>query len=245
MFKLVAIICLALSATFAIGEEIGSLTLLSVLGDNINVVTHRQETGSHVDQNRRTVMETAPGVVDTMVVAAGAAAIKNAGVLGDSQVQALVYPGEHDTAAWFDGKKFNPPADLAAAITKTSATRVLLFIAHRAPSMLKARKASMGSGHLDGLGFYVDRETKMRRSDTGEVGVGFLAPYAYMKVILINVATGEVEREQVISASATISVARNKEGFDPWDTLDSSQKVAAINRLVRGELGKVVPGLLR
>jgi hypothetical protein len=77
------------------------------------------------------------------------------------------------------------------------------------------------------------------------VGVGFLAPYAYMKVILINVATGEVEREQVISASNTISVARNKDGFDPWDTLDSSQKVAAINRLVRGELDKVVPGLLR
>ena len=41
MFKPVAIICLALSATFALGGEIGSLTLLLVLGDNINVVTHR------------------------------------------------------------------------------------------------------------------------------------------------------------------------------------------------------------
>jgi len=103
----------------------------------------------------------------------------------------------------------------------------------------------MGSGYQEGLGFYVDRETRMRRSDTGEAGIGFLAPYAYMKVLLVNLATGHVEREQLISVSNTISVARNKDGFDPWETLDPAQKVAAINRLVRAELGKVVPGLLR
>jgi hypothetical protein len=111
--------------------------------------------------------------------------------------------------------------------------------------MLKARKASMGSGHLEGLQLYVDRETRMRHSDTGEAGIGFLAPYAYMKLVLVNLATGAVEREKVISASNTISVARNKDGFDPWDTLDTAQKVTAINRLVRAELGKVVSGLLR
>jgi hypothetical protein len=111
--------------------------------------------------------------------------------------------------------------------------------------MLKVRKGSVGSGHLEGIGFYVDRDARMRRSDTGEVGIGFLAPYAYIKVILVNLALGEVVREHMVTASNTISAARNKEGFDPWDALDSTQKVAAINRLVRAELNKVVPAMLQ
>ena len=129
-----------------------------------------------------------------------------------AEVQALSYPGAHGSAAWFEGKKFTPTADLAAALAQTSATHLLLIQAQRSPSMLKARNASLGSGYLEGLGFYIDRELKMRRSDNGQVGVGFLAPYAYIKLQLINLASGETEREQVMTASGTISAAKNPRG---------------------------------
>jgi hypothetical protein len=102
----------------------------------------------------------------------------------------------------------------------------------------------MGSGHLEGLGFYLDREQKLRRSDTGQLGVGFLAPYAYIKLLLIDLSSGQVEREHAIAASRTISAARNKDGFDPWQSLDAAQKLAAINGLMRGEFKKAMPELL-
>jgi hypothetical protein len=245
MVKFLRIAIFALCTSSAFGNEVRSIALLSVLGDNISVVSYRPNTGSHIDQNRHSALNAGDRVVDSMVMSAAATAVKTSGALSDMQVSAINYPGANDALTWLDGKKFTPPAELSAVIARSDFTHLMLILPQRAPSMLKVRKGSVGSGHLEGIGFYVDRDARMRRSDTGEVGIGFLAPYAYIKVILVNLALGEVVREQMVTASNTISAARNKEGFDPWDALDSTQKVAAINRLVRAELNKVVPAMLQ
>ena len=246
MFRLVMLLLTALLLTpGAHAAEARKLALLSVMGDSLDVVTHRPAIGSSLDKNQHDSLNTGDGVINTMVLTEAMAAIHRAGLQNDTDVQALTYAGAHDTALWFEGKRFAPPADLGAALTQTAATHLLLIQAHRAPSMLKARNASLGSGYLEGLGFYIDREQKMRRSDNGQVGVGFLAPYAYIKLRLINLASGEVEREQIMTASSTISSAKNPDGVDPWNALDAAQKVSAIRRLLRGELNRALPEMLR
>ena len=246
MFRLVSLILAALLLTpVAQAAEARKLAIMSVMGDSLDVVTHRPAIGSSIDKNQHDSLKTGDGVIDTLVLNETIAAIQHAGAQNATEVQALSYPGAHGNAAWFEGKRFAPPADLAAALAQTSATHLLLIQAHRAPSTLKARHASVGSGYLEGLGFYIDRELKMRRSDNGQVGVGFLAPYAYIKLQLINLASGETEREQVLTASSTISSAKNAEGDDPWNALDAAQKIAAIRRLLRAELNRALPELLQ
>ncbi len=245
MLKLALLFLTALLSCGTHAAEGRKLALLSVMGDSLTVVTHRPAISSSIDKNQHDALKTGDGVIDTLVLNEAVAAIQRAGLHNAAEVQALSYPGAHGSAAWFEGKKFTPTADLAAALAQTSATHLLLIQAQRSPSMLKARNASLGSGYLEGLGFYIDRELKMRRSDNGQVGVGFLAPYAYIKLQLINLASGETEREQVMTASGTISAAKNPEGDDPWNALDAAQKMAAIRRLLRGELNRALPELLQ
>jgi hypothetical protein len=232
-----------LLAAGANAGEVRKLAILSALGGTLTVVTHRMETGSNLDRNQHEALETGDTALDTLAVNAVTEAIKSS-THGHPELQALIFPGQHDTTPWFDGKRFVPPDALRSALAETGATHLLLIVRHRAASMLKTRNASMGSGHLEGLGFYLDREQKLRRADTGQIGTGFLAPYAYLKLLLIDLASGEVEREHAIAASRTISAARNKDGFDPWQSLDAAQKLAAISALMRGEFKRALPELL-
>jgi len=110
--------------------------------------------------------------------------------------------------------------------------------------LLLASLLASGASADEGLGFYIDRELRIKRADTGELGQGVLAPFAYFKVWLIDLASGERVHEQAITASSTASVARNKNSLDPWDTLDAAQKVLALRRLIRSELDKALPKLL-
>ncbi|MEI7591564.1 MAG: hypothetical protein WCJ49_09720, partial [Deltaproteobacteria bacterium] len=59
---------------------------------------------------------------------------------------------------------------------------------------------------------YIDREQRLRRADTGEVGIGFLAPHACFKVFLIDLANGEIEREQAVDAEHQSAVAGDDHG---------------------------------
>lgn len=59
-----------------------------------------------------------------------------------------------------------------------------------------------------------------------------------------SVRRGTRAPEPVI-ASHSLSATRGKEGLDPWDALDAAQKVAAIQRLIRVELARVLPQILR
>jgi hypothetical protein len=242
--KLFLLLLAVFFAAAANAAAVRKLALLSALGGTLTVVTHRMETGSKLDRNQHEVLETGDTALDTLAVNAAIEAIQNNRTSDHTEFQALSFPGQHDTASWFDSKRFLPPVALHSALQQTGATHLLLILPHRATSMLKTRHAAMGSGHLEGLGFYLDREQKLRRSDTGQVGVGFLAPYVYVKLLLIDLSSGEVEREQAITASRTISAARNKDGFDPWQALDATQKLAAINGMMRGAFSKAMPELL-
>jgi len=51
-------------------------------------------------------------------------------------------------------------------------------------------------------------------------------------------------KEQTVRASATLSAARLKEGFDPWDVLTAGERVLILQKFVRTEASRVVSLLL-
>lgn len=219
---------------------------LSRVGDSLSVVRHEPEVGSHLDRNDRQTLALPDSGIDRMALLAVDKALKEA----DPQTQAtlLDQPPPADGAAvepLLDGDQFKPTEALSAALRTAGATHLILLSKYRSETLLKARHSHLGSGTLEGLGFYLDYTQKMRRSDTGESGQGFIAPYAYYRVSLIDLATLKVIKHHEVRASTTIGVARNREGFDPWETLSASQKLNMLLRFIRTETPPAVADVLQ
>lgn len=229
----------------AAAAEITGLGVASAMGDVLTVVVHRAEVGSRVDQN---LYQAAPNPDPSFdntarqVAAEGARSALPRATL----VQAVDLAGASSALArdWTDNKRFAPPAALLAQWQQAGLSHLLLVTRWRGATALKTLNTRVGSGHLEGLGFYVDKHQKMRRTDTGETGEGFLAPFAYLQLQLINLATGEVEKTEQVSSSSTLSAARNPTGTDAWSALEPAQKVRALQQLVRSGVGQAVPRLL-
>ena len=120
----------------------------------------------------------------------------------------------------------------------------MMVVRHRSNSSLRLANTSAGSGKIEGLGFYIDHNLRVNRSDTGERGVGYLAPFAYFKVYWIDYSNGAVLGDAVVTESTTLSAARSKASVNPWDALDASEKMRALQSLIARGMQRVVPQLL-
>jgi len=87
-------------------------------------------------------------------------------------------------------------------------------------------------GRLYGPGFYLDRVTGMQRRDTGETSIGFVAPFAYLRVSVVDVATMSLVSTATATESTTVSTANKRDAVNPWDALTSGEKVDYLQRVI-------------
>jgi hypothetical protein len=222
---------------------IEKLALVSTIGDTMTVVVYRPSVGSNLEQNRRQVFPMPDTTFDDTAIAAAKQAI---GRLPVATPMVVVVP-TMDAAAresTASAGRLQASAGMKAALQASGASHLLLLTKHRSLTMLKLRHSSTGSGHLEGLGFYIDRSLRTKRADTGQPATGFLAPYAYFQVALVDLATWDILKLETVLASSTVSAARVEDGVDPWDALSASDKVSALQKLIRNETARVVPLLL-
>lgn len=220
--------------------------VLSEFGREVNVVVYQPATGSHRDTNLRESIELDSDTYDRVVVVQARAALQRAEP--GAEIWAL---GRADTD-FFDpmslpgpGGTATLPADLAAALKEHHSTHLLLFTRLRAEAALRFPVSTRGNGRLEGLGFYLDGNLMTRRPDTGAVARGFLSPYAYFRVILIDLGNGQVLATRNVTASTTLSVARAPDNSsNPWDVLTPAQKAEALRRLLVSEVRRAVPAVL-
>ena len=105
------------------------------------------------------------------------------------------------------------------------------------------QKPYVGSGTLEGVGFFVGRTPAPAGADPNAAGPGFLSPFAYFRVSLVDLQTGKVLKEERGLASNTIDASNTMTG-NPWEALDSRQKIETLQAMVRTELGTVLPKVL-
>ena len=84
----------------------------------------------------------------------------------------------------------------------------------------------------------------MRRSDTGERGNGFLAPFVCVQPSVVDIATRQVIRREAIARGDTFSAARNPDGTDAWGALSSQAKVLMIKNMLGREVQRSVTLLM-
>lgn len=217
--------------------------VLSLIGDAMNVVTYQPAVAGNTDRNRRETHAVPGGEFDRAALLAADDALRRrepqAAVVLLAATPAL-YAG---APRLLDGKRPALPADLAATLEAQRATHFLLIRKHRADARVQAGGTLLGSGKLEGIGFYIDRETTLTRADTGQRGEGFLGPYAYIKLALVDLAAGVLVREDYLTGSAAVAAARSADG-DPWTALPEAQKVNVLGGLIAREVGNAVPRLL-
>ena len=251
-----SVYCMVFALSFAISEsraatpETPTYALLSLIGDKLDIVVAQYQTGSHMDQNRREpAVAIADPVFDNMAATAAGEAVRK--IIPRAELAILnsrspvLFAKQYELFEEKDGVIAIPDA-IRTALQNEKATDLILITKHRDDAQFEFTNAIEGAGMLEGLGFYLNGVTATRRADTGETGRGYIAPFVYAKVTLVDVQTSKVIKKQMIKASMTISSARVQESLaSPWSALSSAEKVSAINRLIQREMARVVPLLLK
>ena len=75
----------------------------------------------------------------------------------------------------------------------------------------------------------MDPTLRTRDLETNEIGTGFLAPFAYVKVTLVDATTMAVIREQDVEESNTMLTGKS---LNPLDALTPAQKTAALRSMI-------------
>ena len=221
------------------------IAVVSLLGNTITAVTQASVTGTRIDRNAQNSFAVPNNLFD--VVALGTLNEALAKADATATVLPLKLPSADmfgDTNKLFDNGQFVMPVALAPTLKQIAATHLLVVTRWRAPTNIKTDREGIGSGTLEGLGFYVDYDLEIRNSESGERRVGYLAPYTYFKLWWVNLATCAVERSQQV-ARAEVLLSNRREGVgDPWEVLSSVEKVTVLRDQLTARLKEAVPGLL-
>ena len=221
------------------------IAVISLLGNTINVVIQTSVTGTHLDRNGRESFTVPGNLFDLAALGAANEALTQADP--KAAVIPLKLPSAEmfgDTGKLFEAGKFVMPAALAPVLKQVNASHLLVIARYRAPTKVLTLRESLGSGSLEGLGYYVDYQQVIRRDDTDERRVGFLAPYTYVKLWLVEAGSGAVVAERPVAIAESMMTRRPEGIADPWEALTSIEKVTVLRDQLTERVKAAVPVLL-
>ncbi|MEO5692182.1 MAG: hypothetical protein ABIQ72_03585 [Usitatibacter sp.] len=244
MRKLLATLLLAI-APFA--AEARQYAILSLVGDELTIVQREMATGSRIDKNTQLKVPLGGASLDRAMLLAVDEAVRKADPSARPVLLAPRDPKLFEVAARsLDGggtaAVFEAVKPVAA---KANATHLILITKHRHRAMLRLSDGHVGDGVLEGLGFYVDHGSATRGSGAmmGDVERGFISPYTYFKVAVIEMSSGRIVAEDYVVGSHAHQVEAGAIG-NAWKLLTDEQKDAEITKLIRQEVARVVPMVL-
>ena len=247
MVRALLAILLAAAATVARAEP--RYAVLSLLSDSFIIVSRDMTTGSNIDHNRRLTVDIPGNALDKKMVLAMDDALRAAGV-GSHPVLLFtsdrkIFARQHElldesggTAALLDAVR--------PVLRGVDATHLVLASKYRHDARLQVQDGYVGSGPIEGLGFYVDRAYQPRNMGNVSIAPGYLGVFTYFKLSLIDLASGRVLREVPVFASRTRLGTEDQTSVSghPWDSMTAEEKVEAIDQLLRSETPPAMAKLL-
>jgi hypothetical protein len=219
------------------------IAISSLVGDAMTVTVYRESTGTNMS-NASSVLKMPGPLLDMALLKAAQAAVAKAAP--EAQVFALkvaVAGTNVDPAAVVVDDKVVPGNVLVDALRQQGFTHLLTATKYRHNNAIRLLDGSVQTkGQLEGLGFYVDPTLRVQNNRTGDLSEGIVAPYLYIQLRLVDLATLEV-RTQSITANSVAGASRNKEGVDAWGALTAQEKIQAAERLIDTNVTQAVPAL--
>lgn len=235
-----SLVLLAAGANAAHAQE--RWAALSLLGDRMSLVYARMQTGTNTNPNLVHPVPMKDNVLDKL-------ALKS---VAESQVAGLP---EVVLLGLRDPKMYEAQDRLFAAegqalldslrkpLAGSKVTHLLLIAKARGNARFSVGTAHIGIGSVEGLGFYVDRSTKVERTETGMVDVGYIAPFAYYRLMLFDLGANKIVAEENVRASTMYPVASTGES-DPWNVITAEQKIDDLEKLMNQNTGAALTRLL-
>jgi hypothetical protein len=238
-----ALLCAA--SALAQAADTRHFAVLSLIGDEILIAQFFPDENGRLEKSEKQFMPLGDDVLDKTVLQAADQALKRMNV--DLKPVLLAV---RDPALYEIQPKLAENVDRTAMLFErilglvkgSGATHLLLVSKLWHDSQIRETDATLGSGAILGVGFYVDAGPPLgAKSGTP----GFLASFAYLRYQLVDVARKQVIKEETVLASKRFSAFSSGTGTDdPWHSLTSSQKVEALQELVRAQTAQVVPRLI-
>lgn len=241
------LVALLLASSLAAAADSRRFAVLSLIGDKLLVAQYYPNEGFRNDGGLQAFVQLDDNSLDKTALQAVDAALKardrasNPVLLVAKDTE--LYSAQE--AALQTGKSSKElMTQIGPMLRGSGATHLILLTKVRHEARVQQIKdALLGSGTLEGLGFYVDagRSAPATATTPALVGAPVFGPFAYFKIELIDVAKGEVIKEERVLASKTYS---NPGSGNAWATLTNPQKIAALQDIIRRETAKAVPVLL-
>ncbi len=243
---LVALLGAAVMPASAAEADSKSYAVLSLVGDHLTTIGERTQTGTTINQNDRNVVALTDKMFDEAAIKSANATIKKSWPATQTTMLITPDPGLYKAQnAMFDAPLAHADdrAFLKSLLTARKVSHLILITKARADTEIRLENWASGTGTLEGLGFYVDNMTELKSATSLKLGKGFIAPYAYLKVRLIDANTLEVLREVV--QKKTVPMGNyNRESLSAWDVYSAKQKIEQLQDVleiaVRDAVGKLI-----
>ncbi|MBL8345842.1 MAG: hypothetical protein JNN03_10405 [Rubrivivax sp.] len=140
------------------------------------------------------------------------------------------------------------PAWILQAVRERRLSHVLLLTRQRSEvRLLTADNSTIARnrGRVDGLGFYLDAEYKVRDANTGAVSNGALGPHVLVELTLMETDSAKVVRSHTIDEQFLLGAMESQGAVDPWSYLSAEQKVTLLREALARALRRVLPEFFR
>ncbi len=242
------------SAQSAALAETPVYAILSLIGDRLDIVIRQLQTGTRVDSNNHQPLPITDPIFDDAAVTAAGNAIREAMPKVEIAVlrtRSQVLFDKQATLFEVNGDAMAIPNAIKDALREQGATRLVLVGKRRDDASFKFADGTYdGAGKLEGLGFYLDGTWSTYTVDpkTGtrsQGGKGFIAPFAFMEVTLVDIPSYRVIGKKKVAAYYMAGAGRAEQDIgEPWRALTSADKVRLINQLVARDVAAAVKGLV-
>ena len=151
--------------------------VLSLLSDRLTIVTRDMATGSNIDRNHRETLAIPGNLLDKNMVLAMDDALQAAGARDEPVMLFTSDPAIFARQAQLLDESGGTASLLEAVrpvLKGVNASYLVLASKYRHDARLQVQDGYVGSGQLEGLGFYVDRLYEPRRIGTMGVAPGYL-----------------------------------------------------------------------
>jgi hypothetical protein len=243
MRTLIAVLILLAGLCVQAGEP-RRYAALSLIGDRLLISQYVPTVGARTDTNNREYIQLEDPTLEKTSLLAIHAALKR---LDPASKPVLLFAQDgrlytaQDKLLDAGGSSLNMLEHVRGLLKGQDVTHLILVTKLRSEARLKLAHTTVGSGMLEGLGFYVDPYLPVRDTETLDSGQGFIGPFAYFKVALVDLSRGEIVREERVIGSTTASVSQFTQGMNPWAGMSAQQKVALLQGVIREEMARVIP----
>ena len=226
-----------------------SYAVLSLAGDMVALHAIRHQVGSRTNHTPVENLPMADQIFDEVtVIAARAAVLKVApgALLRPMLTQDKGLYGAQNAMFDLPDAHLEDREYLKSLLKEQGVTHLLLVSKFRSVPEFKLYDSTVGTGVLEGLGFYVDDIINLRNMDTAEFSRGMLAPFAYVRVRLVDAATLAVLQTATVKQSVVLlQPSVDSSGMAMFQASTGAEKVDLLRSVVESAMRDAVPRVLQ